>query len=105
MEKLQDPRWQRKRLEIFERDSFSCLDCSSNTKMLTVHHCVYMRTLDPWDYPNDILMTLCDPCHVLRQGREEAARLALARELAKYPPQRLDQVVWHLLALTNGEAA
>lgn len=59
--KLQDPRWQRKRLEIFNRDKFCCLICSSNTDMLQVHHERYCK--NPWESPNEDLKTLCFRCH------------------------------------------
>ena len=60
-EKLKDPRWQRKRLEVLERDGFHCVDCGDGTQTLHVHHTKYKA--DPWDAPNDTLVTLCESCH------------------------------------------
>lgn len=60
-EKLKDPRWQRKRLEIFERDNFTCLGCGDTKNTLNCHHKQYHG--DPWDAPNDSLETLCEECH------------------------------------------
>jgi len=58
-EKLKDPRWQKKRLEIMERDSFMCAKCDSKDKSLNVHHGFYHRSYkNPWDYPNYSLMAL-----------------------------------------------
>lgn len=37
-EKLRDPRWQKKRLKIFERDGWACQDCRSTTNTLNLHH-------------------------------------------------------------------
>jgi 5-methylcytosine-specific restriction endonuclease McrA len=62
-EKLKDPRWQRKRLEIMERDGFSCLHCGEHEKTLHVHHSYYVSGREPWDYPGFALLTLCEPCH------------------------------------------
>lgn len=63
-EKLLDPRWQKKRLEIFERDSFTCRFCGNKEKTLAVHHTIYRKAHDPWDYENETLLTLCDDgCH------------------------------------------
>lgn len=62
-EKLKDPRWQRKRLEILERDGFACAVCGSNTSTLHVHHGFYRRNVEPWDYPSKSLHTLCEECH------------------------------------------
>ena len=58
---LQDPRWQRKRLEIFQRDAFECIRCGDRETTLVVHHRSYH--LRPWDCPDFDLETLCQPCH------------------------------------------
>jgi hypothetical protein len=62
-ELLKDPRWQRKRLEILERDGFSCLRCGSDTKTLHVHHRIYRKGVKPWEYEDAIYDTLCEDCH------------------------------------------
>jgi hypothetical protein len=62
-EKLRDPRWQRRRLEIMERDCYECTNCGERTKELHVHHRLYQYGLDPWDYEDDLLTTLCTDCH------------------------------------------
>ena len=59
---LKDGRWQKKRLEIFERDKFECL-CCHEPFQLGVHHLHYEAGLRPWEYDNDSLVTLCDRCH------------------------------------------
>ena len=81
-EKLKDPRWQKKRLEILERDEWTCQRCGDKESMLVVHHRLYYRGHEPWDYPNELLVTVCDPCH---QGHHAGAREAetnLLRTLA-----------------------
>lgn len=69
-EKLKDPRWQRKRLEVLNRDSFTCQnpECRSTTKTLHIHHKRYFYGMEPWDYPNDLLITLCFDCHELEES-------------------------------------
>jgi hypothetical protein len=62
-EKLKDPRWQRLRLEIMKRDDFSCQLCGSKTETLHVHHKYYLIGNDPWVYPDESLVTLCEGCH------------------------------------------
>ena len=62
-EKLRDPRWQRKRLEIMNRDCFRCQRCHTDTTTLNVHHRAYLKNRDPWDYQDHMLTTLCQPCH------------------------------------------
>ncbi len=60
-EKLRDPRWQKKRLEILKRDKFSCTLCRDKETTLHVHHKKY--TGNPWDAPNEDLVTHCEHCH------------------------------------------
>lgn len=61
-EKLKDPRWQKKRLEILNRDEFECRCCFNNTEELHVHHIKYSS--DPWDSVDEDLITLCKGCHI-----------------------------------------
>lgn len=62
-EKLKDPRWQKKRLRILERDGWKCKGCSSSDKTLHVHHLFYFKVKEPWEIPNGFLFTLCEDCH------------------------------------------
>lgn len=62
-EKLKDPRWQKKRLEIFERDEFSCRQCCDDKSTICVHHLRYISGIEPWEYPDHLLITLCEDCH------------------------------------------
>lgn len=62
-EKLKDPRWQKKRLEIFERDGWTCKYCGSKEKTLCVHHLFYFKGKNPWEIENGFLLTLCQDCH------------------------------------------
>lgn len=62
-ELLLDPRWQRKRLEIMQRDGFACTQCGATDKTLHVHHHFYIRDRRPWEYAPECLSTLCELCH------------------------------------------
>ena len=68
-EKLKDPRWQKKRLEIFERDKWKCRVCAAGDETLHVHHLVYMKGRDPWEIHSGLLITLCSQCH--KQTKED----------------------------------
>lgn len=61
-EKLKDPRWQKKRLEILQRDEFKCQWCGDTKTTLHVHHDIYEGE-DPWDTDELYLTTLCEDCH------------------------------------------
>lgn len=72
---LKDPRWQKRRLDIMNRDKWTCKNCDDSESTLTVHHKSYRMTdgkfADIWDYADDDLITLCEACH-----EEEEADLA-----------------------------
>lgn len=63
IELLKDPRWQKMRLQILERDGWKCCVCEEETKTLHVHHLKYERGKMPWEVNADYLMTLCEGCH------------------------------------------
>ena len=56
-----DPRWQKRRLEIMERDDFQCMCCGDKESELHVHHKRYKG--QPWEAEDDDLQTLCTSCH------------------------------------------
>ncbi|WP_250532402.1 hypothetical protein [Caballeronia sp. ATUFL_F1_KS39] len=62
-EKLRDPRWQKARLEIMERDGWRCTNCGATRSTLSVHHRRYVKGLQPWEYHESSLVTLCGCCH------------------------------------------
>lgn len=64
-DQYKDPRWQKKRLEIFTRDKWTCCWCCATDRPLQVHHLLYKRDARPWDYPDCFLETLCADCHDL----------------------------------------
>ncbi len=62
-----DPRWQRKRLEIMQRDGFKCVACGNSDETLNVHHGRYdyeNGQYKPWITQDEYLQTLCEPCHM-----------------------------------------
>lgn len=96
-EKLRDPRWQKMRLEIMQRDEFTCLACKSKTETLNVHHRYYEQGHDPWDYPDDALATLCETCH----KETEAQRLVLLKNT--YGGAQLRALAGLAEAITSGK--
>jgi len=67
-QKLRSPKWQKKRLEILQRDQFKCCLCGDEETELHVHHLKY--TGEPWEAPNDKLQTLCADCHSLTRSTD-----------------------------------
>jgi 5-methylcytosine-specific restriction endonuclease McrA len=85
-QKLRDPRWQKVRLDIMERDGWRCTVCGDKKGTLNVHHVVYSRNNpDPWDYEENVLQTLCEDCHEERQELIDNAANALKISLRYVP--------------------
>jgi hypothetical protein len=99
-EMLKDPRWQRKRLEILERDEWTCQNCTSTTATLHVHHKVYDRGAAPWEYDDDLLVTYCEECHE-KVGDTIRQLTIYAYWLSKDSASRMEDVgelLWALFA-------
>lgn len=62
-DKLKNPRWQKRRLEILARDEFMCRKCGRDDKTLSVHHLKYIKGREPWEYSDKYLITYCETCH------------------------------------------
>ena len=45
-----------------ELDKYKCRRCKSPTN-LQVHHLGYVAGSDPWQYPDEYLIYLCEICH------------------------------------------
>ena len=60
---LTSPLWQKKRLEIMQRDAWRCQLCGTDKNSLTVHHLYYIKNKKPHEYDNEALITLCKDCH------------------------------------------
>ena len=90
-EKLKDPRWQKKRLEILKRDNFTCAACKATKKTLHVHHSYYSK--DPWNTKNSALLTLCEDCHRERGKLEETGRYMIGQIMSALPTEYLKAFV------------
>jgi hypothetical protein len=62
-DKLRDPRWQKKRLQILEKNNWACFSCGDTKSTLNVHHIMYEKNKEPWDVDDSNLTTLCEACH------------------------------------------
>ena len=62
-ELLKHPKWQKKRLEVLERENFKCEWCGDGESTLNVHHGYYQKDCKPWEYPVESLHCLCEKCH------------------------------------------
>lgn len=96
-ELLKDPRWQRKRLEVMERDDFTCRWCGNTEQTLNVHHTRYRKGAAPWEYDSSELLCVCEPCH--QKVREKHDRLMAST--GYMGPYNLDRVMAYVSALLS----
>jgi hypothetical protein len=68
-EQYNHPNWQRKRLEVMERDEFKCMTCGNKQKLLHVHHNTYDGKY-LWECRMQSMITLCVDCHEKIHGRK-----------------------------------
>jgi len=78
---FRDSRWQKKRLEIMERDKWYCQSCGKGGEGVTlnVHHVYYESGKAPWEYPSECLITYCEDCHTKRHERQNRLLVGLSR--------------------------
>jgi len=87
-----DPRWQRKRLEVMQRDEFKCRMCGSGENdgtPLNVHHSYYEHGKKPWEYPKNSLVTACEECH----GNFHYWKNILLQEMARLTKSQFNGLV------------
>ena len=91
-EKLKDPRWQGKRLEIIKRDGNKCVFCGETNK-LEVHHGYYETGLEPWEYDDETLHTLCNEC----PGNTQEVMWQIHRHIGQVSPNELHVLLGAIL--------
>jgi len=81
---LRHPKWQRKRLEVLQRDGWMCQRCCAEDKTLNVHHKRYIKGALAWEYSGDDLTSLCEDCHELTHAEENDFKAEASRLSARY---------------------
>lgn len=70
-DKLKNPKWQKKRLEVLNLHGFKCEKCGCEDKELHVHHRFYIKGREVWQYDNDVFQVLCCDCHEKEHSKEK----------------------------------
>jgi len=83
--KLKSPHWQKKRLQVLNRDKWKCKLCSDEETTLHVHHLEYQPKKEPWQYPMSNFVSLCEHCH-----RE----VELLKDENNYDEILIDKIKW-----------
>lgn len=78
-QQLATKEWQIKRGKILDRDKYTCqcAACKTPDNPVQVHHLHYIDGFLAWEYPDDMLLTLCNLCHA-----NDSWRPILERQLA-----------------------
>lgn len=106
-ELLKDPRWQKVRLEVFNRDAWRCHVCDSDKFTLHCHHISYQYGKEPWDYPMDNFLTLCAGCHEIETELMRIEWFSTAAKQAKMSAVKLWVLInaFAYVKATNSEKA
>lgn len=86
-ELLLDPRWQKKRINVLERDKYTCQLCLDEETTLHIHHKFYLKDYQPWDYKDDDLITYCKHCHALAEAVKDISGCQSILSVFKYTYQ------------------
>lgn len=79
-EALKHPKWQQKRLHIFELANFRCVRCGSGERSLHAHHKMYIKGRQPWEYEDGLLECLCELCHDAAHAQKEELEWVVAQQ-------------------------
>ena len=72
IKQIKSPKWQKRRLEIMQKDNFTCQICGDKESTLNVHHLVYHKGRNIWEYEDWELITLCEDCHEWQHSLKDA---------------------------------
>jgi len=87
-ELLKHPLWQKKRLEIMDRDNWMCRLCGDVKTTLHVHHNIYLKNKKPWEYKGVNLITLCEKCHSNYHTQKNIIKQSVTFSIIKTIPQK-----------------
>jgi hypothetical protein len=65
-----------------QRDSFECKNCHDTNSTLHVHHRWYTTGCEPWSYPDECLVTLCESCHEAEEESKVQQQILIQTFLA-----------------------
>jgi len=100
-EKLKDPRWQKKRLEILERDNWQCQSTGLRNEPLIVHHLRYFPNLDPWEYDEKYLLTISEDEHKRLHGKNRIPTIKDIIIMSEF--EYRDDIIWRMTQLESWE--
>jgi len=100
---LKHPKWQRKRLEIMQRDGFKCCLCGDEETTLNIHHKEYVNGKKPWEYENEMLITVCEDCHAVIELFKKSDRDVLCSKVLKIKNVKNYSQIYHFVELEEDQ--
>lgn len=101
-DKLKDPRWQKKRLQVLDRDDFKCTLCGDKKETLHVHHKSYHKSGNPWDTELENLSSLCATCHNVFE-KLKSTLIGEVVSIIKLPDNSANKKIIIVIQLINEE--
>lgn len=100
-EQYKSPHWQKKRLEVLEYYSFTCVKCESTEKTLHVHHPFYKKDRKIWEYETTALIALCDECHKKEHDLDDEIKSCFG-DMVSFGIYEKERALGYIKALTEG---
>lgn len=98
---LKHPNWQKRRLERLELGGFTCAHCDATEVPLHVHHGLYRKNAQPWEYADTELHVLCENCH----AEAEAVMARIKECIGVFRLDMLQHLLGYVEAMRAFEAA
>lgn len=105
---FRDSRWQKLRLQVMERDNWTCISCNKGKDdgtVLNVHHAYYESGKAPWEYPGEVLFTMCEECHTEYHNLQKQLQVTLLNTMAMCGDSgRSNSTVHRLIGFLHSES-
>lgn len=100
-EQIKSPKWQKRRLEILNRDKFTCQICGDKESELHVHHIAYLKGRMAWDYNDKLLATVCSECHDSIHTMNYDAQIIIFRLFKKFGTDAVTKLFSYLIEISE----
>jgi len=96
-EQLDHPLWKMRKNRVLAANNCCCQHCGRQDAQMQVHHVHYKKGRMAWEYPEEMLMCLCEWCHKRWHEEHGKAQNALAMALKRIPGPRIPKVASRLM--------
>jgi len=104
-DQLNHPLWKMKKNRVMAENNCRCQHCGRQDAQMQVHHVHYIKGRMAWEYPDEMMMCLCEWCHQRWHDEHGKAQNALALALKRIPGPRIPKVASRLMTEAMEEMA